>query len=80
MTDKSVFREAWSPELTSQSFSVPCFWSRGFVPHRKGNLMLLVHQNMGKENRYGKNFFAVLISTLGSQELVAEDSLFFIVG
>ena len=26
--------------------------------------MLLVHQNMGKENRYGKNFFAVLISTL----------------
>ena len=80
MTEKSVFREAWSPELTSQSFPVPCFWSRGFVPHRKGNLMLLVHQNMGKENRYGKNFFAVLISTLGSQELVAEDSLFFIVG
>ena len=27
--------------------------------------MLLVHQNTGKENRYGKNFFAVLISTLG---------------
>ena len=32
---KSVFREAWSPELTSQSFPVPCFWCRGFVPHRK---------------------------------------------
>ena len=64
-SEKSVFREAWSPELTSQSFPVPCFWSRGFVPHQKWNLMLLVHQNTGKENRYGKNFFAVLISTLG---------------
>ena len=64
-SEKSVFCEAWSPELTSQSFSVPCFWSRGFVPHRKWNLMLLVHQNTVKENRYRKNFFAVLISTLG---------------
>ena len=63
-SEKSVFREAWSPELMSQSFSVPCFWSHGFVPHRKWNL-LLVHQNTGKENRYGKNFFATLISTLG---------------
>ena len=62
---KSVFREAWSPELTSQSFPVSCFWSRGFVPFRKWNLMLLVHQNTGKENCYGKNFFATLISTLG---------------
>ena len=58
--EKSVFREAWSPELTSQSFPVPWFWSHGFVPHRKWNLMLLVHQNTGKKNRYGKNFFAVL--------------------
>ena len=64
-SEKSVFREAWSPELTSQSFPVPCFWSLVFVSHRKWNLMLLVHQNTGKENRYGKNFFAVLISTLG---------------
>ena len=29
-SEKSVFGEAWSPELTSQSTSVPCFWSRGF--------------------------------------------------
>ena len=64
-SEKSVFREAWSPELMSQSFPVPCFWSRGFVSHRKWNLMLLVHQNRGKENRYGKNFFSTLISTLG---------------
>ena len=62
---KYVFREAWSPELTSQSFPAPCFWSRGFVPHRKWNLMHLVHQNTGKENRYGKNFFVTLISPLG---------------
>ena len=59
-SEKSVFREAWSPELTSQSFPVPSFWSRGFVPHRKWNLMLLVHQNTGKENRYGKNFLLYL--------------------
>ena len=35
MTDKSVFREAWSTEMTSQSSPVSCFWSRGFIPHRK---------------------------------------------
>ena len=34
MTEKSVFREALSPEMTSQSFPVSCFLSRGFVPHR----------------------------------------------
>ena len=26
MTEKSVFRDAWIPELTSQSFPVSCFW------------------------------------------------------
>ena len=33
MTEKSVFHKASSPEITSQSFPVSCFWSRGFVPH-----------------------------------------------
>ena len=65
MTEKFVFCEAWSPELTSQSFPVSCFWCRGFVPHRKCNWTLLAHQNTGEENRYRKNFFATLISTLG---------------
>ena len=65
MTEKSVFREAWSPELTSQSFPVPCFWCRGFVPHRNWKLTLLAHQNTGKENCYRIFFFATLISTLG---------------
>ena len=56
MTEKYVFREAWSLELTSQSFPVPCCWCRGFVPHRKWNLTLLAHQKTGKENRYRKKF------------------------
>ena len=65
MTEKSVFREAWNPELASQSFPVSCFWCRSFVPHRKWNLTLLAHQNTGKENRYRKKIFPTLISTLG---------------
>ena len=64
MTEKSVFREDWSPEMTSESFPISCFWSCGFVPHWKWNLTLLVHQNRGKENRYQKFFFALHISTL----------------
>ena len=65
MAEKSVFREAWSPELTSQSFPVSCFLSRGFVPHRKRNLMLLLHQNTGMENRYGKTFLLHLSAHWG---------------
>ena len=65
MSEKSVVREAWIPEMTSQSFPVSCFWSRGFVPHRRWNLTLLVHQNTGKENCYRIFLFATLISTLG---------------
>ena len=66
MTEKSVFRKAWSPEMRSQSFPVSCFWPRGFVPHRNWNLTFLVHQNTGKKNRYRISFFffAILISTL----------------
>ena len=37
------------------------FWSHSFVPHRKWDLTLLVHQNMRKEKRYGK-FFLVYLS------------------
>ena len=60
-SEKSVFREAWSPELTSQSFPVPCYWFRGFVPHQKWNLMFFGTSKHGK----GMDFFATLISTLG---------------
>ena len=31
MSEKSVFPETLSPEITSQSFPVSCFWSRSFV-------------------------------------------------
>ena len=65
MTEKSVFREAWNPELTSQSFPLSCFWCRGFVPHRKWNLTLLAHQNTRKENRYRKYFLLHLSAHWG---------------
>ena len=65
MTEKSVFHEAWSPELASQSFPVSCFWCRGFVHHRKWNLTLLAHQNTGKENRYRKIFLLHLSAHWG---------------
>ena len=51
-------------EITSQSFPVSCFWSHGFVPHRKWNFKFLVRQNTGQENRYGIICFAILISAL----------------
>ena len=33
MLEKSVYHEACSPEMISNSFPVFCFWSRSFVPH-----------------------------------------------
>ena len=65
MPEKSVFCEAWSPEMTSYSFPVSCFLSRDFVAHWKWNLTLLVHQNTGKENRCQKNLLPILVITLG---------------
>ena len=64
MSEKSVFREAWSAEMTSQSYPVSCFWSRGFVPHWKWNFTFLVHQDTSKKNRYRIYFLLYFISTL----------------
>ena len=61
MTEKSVFREVWSPELTSQSLPVSCFGVAVLYPTGSENLRLLAHQNTGKENRYRKSFFATLL-------------------
>ena len=58
---KSVFPETSNPEMTSQSFPVTCFWSHGFVPHRMWNFKFMVHQNIGKENRYRIFFFAIIL-------------------
>ena len=65
MTEKSVFRETWNPEMTSQSF--PVSWFGLAVLYPTGSEIWrfwLVHQNTGKENRYRKFFFAIHISTL----------------
>ena len=48
--------ETVSPGMMSQPFPVSRYWSHSFVPRRKRNLTLLVHQNTGKENRY-QNIF-----------------------
>ena len=54
MTEKSVFLE------DDVTIIVSCFWSRGFVPHRKWNFTFLVHQNTGKKNRYRIYFLLYL--------------------
>ena len=54
------FCEAWSPEMTSESFPVSCFFTPpemkfdtfGTSKHREGKLL-------------SKDLFAILISTLG---------------
>ena len=66
--EKSVFSEAWSPEKTSQSFPVSCFWSSGFVPHKKWNVAFLVHQNKGNKNRYRK-YFSIFFSPFHNRVL-----------
>ena len=42
MTEKSVFREAWSPELTSQSF--PAHWG-DLIEQMKKNLTVIYTLN-----------------------------------
>ena len=54
MTEKSVFLEAWNPEMTSQSFPVSCFWSRSFVPHLNWSLTLLGASKYGEGKSLSK--------------------------
>ena len=66
MSDKSVLREAWSPEMTSQTFPVSCYWSRGFVPRRKRKFHVFGTSIQGEGKSLSKFFFAMLnISTMG---------------
>ena len=62
MSEKSVFCEAWSPEMMSQLFPVSCFWSFGFVPHRKWNLTLLVSTSKHGEGKLLLQFFLLYLS------------------
>ena len=78
MTKKSVLREAWSPELTSQLFPVSCFWSHSFELHWKWNLTLLDHQNVRKESCYQKKFILYLSVHWGDLiEQLKEKSLIY---
>ena len=61
MTEKSVFRlEAWSPEMTSQSFPVSWFCT---PPEVKFDAFGTAKHGEGKLP--SKNLFAILSSTLG---------------
>ena len=64
MSEKSVFPETLSPEMTSQSFPVSSFWSRGFLHHQKWNFPFMVHQNTGKKNRSQIYFFCYIYQNI----------------
>ena len=70
MSEKYVLREAWSPEMTSQSFSVSCFWSRGFVPHWKWNLTLWYIKTRGRKITIAK--FLLLYITVHWEDLIQQ--------
>ena len=55
LTEKSVFCEAWSPEMTSQSFPVSCFCTPPEVTFDAFGT-----SNAGMENRYEKFFLLYL--------------------
>ena len=65
MTEKSVFREAWSPQW-NDVIIIPnlLFLVSRFCTPPEVKFHDLVHQNTGKENRCRIYFFAILISTL----------------
>ena len=64
MSEKSVFREAWSSEMTSQSLPVLCFWSRGFVPPPEVKLDAFGTSKYGEGKSLSKKLFAILIRIL----------------
>ena len=64
MTEKSVFREAWSPEMTSQSFPVSCFWFHGFVPTGSEIWRFWHIKTRGRKIAIERSFLLYYISTL----------------
>ena len=65
MTEESVFREAWSPEMTSQSFLVSCFLVPRFCTPPEVKFDAFGTSKHGERKSLSKIFFAILISTLG---------------
>ena len=59
-----LFRATLSPEMTSHSFPVSCFWSRDFVPPRSEISRYIGTPKQG-EGKSLSDFFAILISTMG---------------
>ena len=64
MTEKSVFREAWSPEMTSQSFPVSCSISRFCTPPEV-KFDAFDISKLGEGKSLSKKKFAIPISSLG---------------
>ena len=62
MTERSVFRGAWIPELTSQSFPVSCFWTKP----PGGEIWRFWHiTTRGRKIAIEKNFWLYLSAHLG---------------
>ena len=57
MTEKSVFREGWSPEMTSQSFPVSCFLVSRFCTPPEVKFDAFVTSKLGEGKLLSKNFF-----------------------
>ena len=62
MTGKSVFREAYSPEMTSQSFPCPVFGLTVLYPTESA-ISRFWYVKTRQENRYWIICFAILIRT-----------------
>ena len=62
LTEKSVFRETLSPEMASHLFPVSCFWSLGFVPHRKRNLTFWYVKTRVWGRKIALNIFLLYLS------------------
>ena len=74
-SEKSVFREAWSPEMTLQSFPVPRFGLAVLYP--TGSEIWCIWYIKARERKIAmeKNFFAVFIITLGRFDRANKKSL-----
>ena len=64
MSEKSVFRDASSPEMTSKSFPVSCFLFPQFCTSPEVTFDVFGTSKHGERKSLSNNYFAILISTL----------------